>query len=132
MNLYDLIVGNNKQIAIQPITIYYFKKNKDNMEKLPNMDKKDKYFHALSNCQAGQNFDIFGAMELSLGKEIWDIAKKNGWKKNGYPLKFNLIDSWQDLGADMYGLGQGLLHPFSDCRTLLDRYKPEQLKDTNY
>ena len=50
-DLFNLIVNKsdeNEKIAVQPSTIYYFKKNYDDMNSLPPMNKGDKYFHSLS------------------------------------------------------------------------------------
>lgn len=122
-NLYDLIVGK----ATSPYsTINNFYSNYQDMKKNP-FDGADKYFHAKANCLSGQYGDITNALNLSVSKEIKDIAEKNGYNPNGKPLKYNLKDSWQDLQADCYGLIQGVLHPFKDCKTLLDKYRLPQI-----
>lgn len=98
------------------------------------VDGTDKYFHAKTNCQSGQNAirnalmglnsdDGYNTLKqilfLDYGKEIFDLMDKNHFnKRNDYST--NHLDSKKDIEADHRGLWQGLYHPFTDCRQLLE------------
>lgn len=140
MGLYDSVFGENKKSKIyyyltgkqepNPLnTMYGFLKNYNIMNRLPNIDGKDKYFHADANANAGQNFDINTALGLSVGKEIFDMLKKNIFHKNGLSFMDNLKDSYRDIKADMYGLEQGIAYPDANRKTLIQKYRPKGLDE---
>ena len=83
---------------------------------------QDKFYHARANAQAGQIYDIPTALAISYGREIWDLIRKNTTSKpRGAIFKSIWEDSKKDIEADNYGLMQGLLHPFSDVDSILDK-----------
>ena len=108
---------------IRPLsTMLVFMDNQTQLIENTEPEKEDTYYHARANAQAGQHFDILSAISLSIGREVWDIVRKNTWQK-GIEGSFEnvLDDSLRDLQADVYGLAQGLSHPFEDVDSILDK-----------
>lgn len=118
MSLWDKIIEGMPSLTPEIKTLKIFQKNKKDMENT-NIKYSDKYFHAKANCQSIQNnFNPTFPFLLDIGKEIVDVPNKTFKKKVG-TLESNLTDSLEDLNADFYGMQQGYLHPFSDCRYIL-------------
>lgn len=122
-NLYELLTGPQKL----PETVGIFYKNYDDMKKA-NTIGGDKYFHAKANCQAAQKGDILNANNISIMREFTDAIYNNPVRKN-LSLNDNLSDCLDDLNVDYYGIMQGLLHPLSDCKNLVKKYRPNGLNN---
>ena len=102
-----------------------FYKNYNDMKEA-NTKKADKYFHAKANCESAQNGGRALPINISIGRELVDGLYNNPIRK-GIPLKENILDCLDDLYADFYGLGSGLLYPNTDCRELIQDYRPNGL-----
>lgn len=78
---------------------------KSNLEKsILETGKRDKYYHSKANCESAQlgAIEALFAVVFSLGKELYDIVLKVGFKHQDF-LKVTK-DCWQDLEADFMGL----------------------------
>ena len=109
-------------------TALMFWNNKKALDKTGDWTK-DKRFHARANAQAGQIFDPATALGISLGREVWDLIRKNKSKPQNATRQSIWDDSKNDWEADSYGLMRGLLNPFSNVDDILD-YK--YLDSLNY
>lgn len=108
-----------------------FKRNYHDIKEA-NTKLSDKYFHAKANCQAAQRgqagADI--ARGLSDLRENTDLIKNQyKKKKDGTKMKPSEIieDYRDDHYANLYGRLQGLQNPNTDCRILVDKYRPKGL-----
>lgn len=120
-NLFNLIMGKVQENMAEPYTTFSnfynnYKALKDSKGKI-----SDKEAHAMANCQSAQYGGIPTTFTIDYGREGWDILRKNTWDKGNMSFQDAIRDSKRDLEADNYGFMQGLLHPFDNCNTLLDK-----------
>lgn len=120
-NFVDILTDRTTKFNARPLsTVLMFLNNKQALKDAQD-GTQDKRFHARANAQAGQIFDIPTALGLSLGREAWDILRKNTWNKQENLTPRDILnDSKRDIQADLYGLKQGLRHPFSNVDSILD------------
>ena len=130
VSLNDTSTGGASPITMLPEAIdtgrIYYQNFKD-MHEAPKSETKDKYFHSKANVQSVQSGNLIMPHVYNVGKEIYDLAVKNVYPGNGKPKMDNVKDSLNDLKADYYGYMQGLLHPRTDSRKLLNKYRPNNL-----
>ena len=117
----QMLMGRIMDYEARPLsTALMFWNNKNELQNAKD-GTQDKKYHARANAQAGQIYDIPTAQGISLGREIWDLIRKNTWdKKENTTFKDVWNDSKKDWEADSYGLMQGILHPFSNVDNILD------------
>jgi hypothetical protein len=120
-DLYNLLLERVIDYNTRPLsTTFLFLGNKQRLKNVKD-GTQDKIFHARANAQAGQIYDIPTAMGLSLGREAWDLLRKNTWERKPETKFLDTVnDSTRDLQADFYGLGKGILNPFSNVDNILD------------
>lgn len=100
-----------------------------------NTKYSDKYFHAKANCEAAQ-YGKTGAKVASFMSDLReniDIPKNmmKPDKKTGKKMKNSEIieDYRDDHYANLYGRCQGANNPKTDCKILVDKYRPNGLNN---
>ncbi len=129
------IITNKKENPQMNTFFYYltapiktnsiFLKNYNDMKEA-NTIGADKYFHSLANCQSAQQASSITAFLLSAGREITDGLYNNPIRKK-LSFKDNFKDCYDDWNVDMDGLKMGKLYPKTDCRILVNKYRPKGL-----
>ena len=102
-----------------------FWKNYNNMKEA-NTRGADKYFHSLANCQAAQKGQVVPALKISVAREILDTPKN---LIKGLSFKESINDSRDDMDANLFGLKSGLKNFNTECRYLVEKYRPDSLDE---
>lgn len=107
-----------------------FVRNYNNMKEA-NTIGADKYFHSKANCEAAQQ----GAEGAIIADVISNARELLDFPKNKYIKKMSnkeiLKDYIEDQFANHYGRLRGLKNPNSDCRIMVERFRPKGL-DSKY